>query len=68
VKRIRRSAKFAHVPVKSRTANPRELREQVKLKPGDTLPYPATDGGVMNPFAVFSELASEADEAAYRRL
>jgi len=52
---------------------PREVREQLKLNPGDTLRYRITDDGILldkatetgDPFAAFSEWMSEADEKAY---
>jgi AbrB family looped-hinge helix DNA binding protein len=68
---------FSKVSVKSQTVIPREIREQLKLKPGDTLRYRVTAAGVVldkateagdDPFATFSEWASEADEKAYDKL
>ena len=56
---------------------PREVCEQLKLKPGDTLRFRLTDEGVLldkateagdDPFASFSEWTSEADEKAYGEL
>jgi antitoxin PrlF len=56
---------------------PRKVREQLKLKPGDTLRYRLTDDGILldkateagdNPFAAFSEWTSEADDKAYSEL
>jgi antitoxin PrlF len=73
----RRPAAFSKVSVKSQTVIPREVREQLKLKPGDTLRYRLTDDGILldkateageDPFATFSEWTSEADEKAYRGL
>jgi antitoxin PrlF len=70
----RRPASFSKVSVRSQTAIPREVREQLKLKPGDTLRYRMTEDGVLldkaveagdDPFAAFSEWTSEADEKAY---
>jgi antitoxin PrlF len=70
----RQSALFSKVSAKSQTVIPREVREQLKLKPGDTLRYRVTDGGILldkateagdDPFAAFSEWTSEADEKAY---
>jgi bifunctional DNA-binding transcriptional regulator/antitoxin component of YhaV-PrlF toxin-antitoxin module len=67
-------ATFSKVSVRSRTAIPREVCEQLKLKPGDILRYRMTDDGILldkateagdGPFAVFSEWRSEADEEAY---
>jgi antitoxin PrlF len=69
---------FSKVSVKSQTVIPREVRERLGLKPGDTLRYRVTDEGVLldkapaneadDPFAAFSEWSSEADEKAYDSL
>jgi antitoxin PrlF len=66
---------FSKVSVKSQTVIPREVRERLQLKPGDTLRYRLTEEGVLldkapvndgdDPFAAFSEWAGEADEKAY---
>jgi len=71
----RAPAAYSKVSVKSQTVIPREVRERLALKPGDTLRYRVTDGGVLldkapasegdDPFAAFSEWASDADEKAY---
>jgi antitoxin PrlF len=70
----RRPAAFSKVSVKSQTVIPREVREQLKLRPGDTLRYRLTNNGILldkatetgdEPFAAFSEWTSEADEKAY---
>jgi AbrB family looped-hinge helix DNA binding protein len=37
---------FSKVSVRSQTVIPREVREQLKLKPGDTLRYRVTEDGV----------------------
>ena len=67
-------AAFSKVSVKSQTVIPREICELLKLKPGDTLRYRVTGDGILldksaeyvdDPFAVFSEWTSEADEKAY---
>jgi antitoxin PrlF len=75
MKRIsRRSVAFSKVSARSQTVIPREVRERLKLKPGDTLRYRVTDDGILldkaievgdSPFAVFSEWAAVADEKAY---
>ncbi len=54
---------------------PREVRERLRLKPGDTLRHRMTKDGVLfdkapaneadDPFATFSEWSHEADEKAY---
>jgi AbrB family looped-hinge helix DNA binding protein len=69
---------FSKVSVKSQTVIPREVRERLGLKPGDTLRYRVTDDGVLldkaptteadDPFASFSEWSGEADEKAYGNL
>jgi len=69
---------FSKVSAKSRTVIPREIRERLGLKPGDTLRYRLTEDGVLldkaaanevdEPFAAFSEWSSEADEKAYAGL
>jgi bifunctional DNA-binding transcriptional regulator/antitoxin component of YhaV-PrlF toxin-antitoxin module len=68
---------FSKVSVKGRTAIPRTICEQLKLRTGDTLRYRMTDDGILldkateagdSPFAVFLEWTSEADERAYGRL
>jgi antitoxin PrlF len=66
---------FSKVSVKSQTVIPREVRERLRLQPGDTLRYRLTEDGVLldkapankadDPFAAFSEWSSEADEKAY---
>jgi antitoxin PrlF len=74
-RQTRASAAFSIVSVKSQTVIPREVRERLALKPGDTLRYRVTDDGVLrdkapanetdDPFAAFSEWSSAADEKAY---
>ena len=74
-RQARTPSSFSKVSVKSQTVIPREVREQLKLKPGDTLRYRVTDDGVLidkapaneadDPFATFSEWSNEADEKAY---
>jgi len=70
-------AGFSKVSVKSQTVLPRAVRERLGVKPGDTLRYRLTDAGVLidkapaeadDPFAAFSEWASEADDKAYADL
>jgi antitoxin PrlF len=72
----RQPAAFSKLSVEGRTVIPREVREHLKLKVGDTLRYRVTDHGILldkaaktgDPFAAFSEWASEADESAYADL
>lgn len=75
--RAAKPAAFSKLSVKSQTVIPREVREQLKLGPGDTLRYRLTDAGVLidkatgeadDPFALFTEWSSEADEKAYADL
>lgn len=62
---------------KSQTVIPREVRAKLGLKPGDRLRYVITDTSVMierangleeDPFAVFTEWGSAADDEAYGKL
>lgn len=72
----RKPAAFSKVSVNGQTVIPLEVREQLQLKSGDTLRYRAIKDGVLldkateagEPFAVFSEWTSEADEKAYGKL
>ena len=74
-RQTRTPAAFSKVSVKSQTVIPREVRERLDLRPGDTLRYRVIDDGVLldkapaneadDPFATFSEWANEADEKAY---
>jgi antitoxin PrlF len=69
---------FSKVSVKSQTVIPRQVRDQLGLRPGDRLRYRLTAQGVLldkapssepdDPFATFSEWSSEADEKAFRDL
>jgi antitoxin PrlF len=69
---------YSKITSKSQTVVPREVREKLGLKPGDRLAYALTDKGVIikkakadaenDPFAVFNEWASEADDKAYADL
>jgi antitoxin PrlF len=72
----RQPAAFSKVSVNSRTVIPREVCEQLKFKPGDTLRFRLTDKGILldkaieagDPLAAFSEWISEADEKAFADL
>ena len=73
----RQPAVFSKVSAKSQTIIPREVCDQLKLKPGDTLRYRVTGDGILldkgtkagdDPFAAFSEWTSDADEKAYSGL
>lgn len=71
-------ASFSKVSGKSRTVIPREVRDRLGLKPGDTLRYRFGKDGILldkvpagdidDPFAAFSEWSGEADERAYADL
>lgn len=64
--------------VKSQTVVPREVRERLRVGPGDRLRYVIDDEGVRlekasmraedDPFATFGEWAGEEDDAAYADL
>jgi hypothetical protein len=64
MKRIRREPLSSKGSVKSRTEIARE-GERLKLKRGDSLSLDEATDAHSDPFAVFSEWASEADERAY---
>lgn len=68
---------FSKVSSKAQTVIPKEIRDRLGLKPGDTIRYKVTKTGVEierasatadDPFATFSEWASDADEKAYKSL
>jgi antitoxin PrlF len=69
---------FSKVSVKSQTVIPREVRQRLDRKPGDTLRYRVAKAGVLldkapaneadDPLATFSEWSNEADEKAYGSL
>ena len=69
---------FSKITSKIQTVIPREVRERLDLKPGDHVRYAVTASGVQiekaeksaqdDPFAVFTEWSSEADEKAYGKL
>jgi antitoxin PrlF len=77
-RQTRPPSSFSKVSVKSQTVIPREVRERLGLKPGDTLRYRLTEKGVLldkapaneadDPFATFSEWSNAADEKAYGSL
>jgi antitoxin PrlF len=66
---------FSKITSKSQTVIPREVRERLGLKLGDSVRCAVTASGVQiakadktaqdDPFAVFTEWSSEADEKAY---
>lgn len=68
------SIAYSRVSVKSQTVLPRQVREALGVKPGDTLRYRLTDRGIVidkapseteDPFAAFSEWAGQNDDDAY---
>ena len=69
---------FSKITTKSQTVIPGEVRERLGVKPGDRLRYEITGRGVTimkaekqiedDPFAVFTEWSSAADEEAYGNL
>jgi antitoxin PrlF len=73
MKSIPRQPVFSKISVKNQTVIPVEVRERLKLQPGDILRYRATEDGILlkkatgaaEPFAMFSEWKSDADEKAY---
>lgn len=73
-----RKAVYSKVSVKSQTVLPLEVRERLRIKPGDRLRYVIDETGVRiergapgeddDPFATFTEWASDADDEAYADL
>ncbi|MFO1116722.1 MAG: AbrB/MazE/SpoVT family DNA-binding domain-containing protein [Beijerinckiaceae bacterium] len=71
-------AVYSRVSVKSQTVLPREVREKLRVKPGDRLRYLIDEKGIRiekdlgqaedDPFATFSEWSSAADDEAYADL
>lgn len=71
-------AVYSKLSVKSQTVLPREVREKLRVKPGDRLRYVIDDQGIRiekddariedDPFAAFGEWSSEADDDAYADL
>ena len=69
---------FLKVSVKSQTVLPQEVRERLRISPGDRLLYIIDEDGVRiekgsaaeegDPFNAFTEWASEADDEAYADL
>jgi antitoxin PrlF len=62
---------------KAQTVIPKVIRERLGLKPGDTIRYrlegevvaiERASGSADDPFATFTEWASEADEKAFDKL
>jgi antitoxin PrlF len=74
-RQTRQPSVFSKVSVKSQTVIPREVRERLRLRPGDTLRYRMTEEGIVldkapasetdDPFTTFSEWSNEADAKAY---
>jgi antitoxin PrlF len=77
-RQVRSSSSFSKISVTGQTVIPREVRERLGLKPGDTLRYRLADMGVLldkapaneadDPFATFSEWSNAPDEKAYGSL
>lgn len=71
----RAKALYSKVSVKSQTVLPREVREKLRIRPGDRLRYVMDEKGVRierdearvedDPFVAFAEWSSEADDEAY---
>jgi len=69
---------YSRMSVKSQTVVPREVRDRLRVGPGDRLRYVIDENGVRiekgavheedDPFATFAEWASEAEEEAYADL
>lgn len=76
MKRNRPDAAYSRVSVKSQTVLPKQIRDALRVGPGDTLRYRITEQGVLidkavratdadDPFATFGEWAGAADDEAY---
>jgi antitoxin PrlF len=73
-----RKTVYSKVSVKSQTVLPVEVRARLGVKPGDRLRYVIDEAGVRiergapieddDPFATFTEWASDADDEAYADL
>ena len=69
---------YSKITTKSQTVIPKNVREKLGLRPGDRLRYAITPSGIKiekaerqsedDPFTVFTEWSSEADEKAYGKL
>jgi antitoxin PrlF len=69
---------YSKVSVKSQTVLPREVRDRLRIAPGDQIRYILDDDGVRiekrstpeegDPFEAFTEWASAADDEAYADL
>ena len=68
---------YSKVSSKAQTVIPKEIRKRLGLKPGDLIRYKVSGDAVEieraaeateDPFAAFTEWASDADEKAYGKL
>ncbi|CAN2532366.1 hypothetical+protein [Methylocapsa aurea] len=74
----KRQTVYSKISVKSQTVLPAEVRKRLDIKPGDRLRYVLDETGVRierggpkdedDPFATFTEWASDADDEAYADL
>lgn len=72
------SAFSSKLSSKAQTVVPKEIRERLGLKPGDTVRYRVTEDGVLlekarsegedDPFATFVEWGTEEDDRAFADL
>jgi antitoxin PrlF len=74
---MRKKSYLSKITTKSQTVIPAAVRAKLGVGPGDQLRYVETDDGILiekarivedDPFATFSEWATEADEKAYADL
>ena len=67
---------YSRISVKSQTVLPKQVREALGVRPGDTLRYSITEEGVLidklrrpvdvdDPFAAFTDWSGAADDEAY---
>jgi antitoxin PrlF len=75
--RRRKEFLYSKVSVKSQTVLPQQVREALDIKPGDTVRYLLSEGGVVidkapvdsdDPFATFAEWSGRNDDDAYADL
>jgi antitoxin PrlF len=76
-RRPKAEAAYSRVSVKAQTVLPKQVREALAIRPGDTVRYRFTEQGVVidkaqpeadDPFAAFTEWSGRKDDDAYNDL